>query len=214
MTNELKTLIEDLESALFRYAHITGALELYFMLLEDPALQRAISKVKSGSEIEWKQIHRFMVIGDEIIIWYPELPVETILAQRNALMGYIYGITLSRLIGDLEFYLSSVLKNHFGYTVLSGSAWNPFIKKTGIDLFECKHGKFIYTILQERHKIEHNKARIDRVFLERTDEHNIQHAYKEGDPIQKSHIDVLRTFQVIQEFAKDVDAKVSKLIYQ
>jgi len=212
VTQELKTLMNDLDAAFFRYAHLTGALELYMMVLENTELQRAFSKVISGSEIEWKQIHRFMVLGDKTIIWYPELPVQTILAQKNALSGFLYGITLSRMIGDLDFYLSSVLKSHFGHFETSGSSWERFIQRTGIDLLKCKHGKFIYTTLQERHKIEHNKAQIDRVFLKRMAKRNVQHAYKDGDSIQKSHIDVLLTFQTIRKFAEDVDRKVSKLI--
>lgn len=124
----------------------------------------------------------------------------------------MYGITLSRMIGDLDFYLSSVLQNHFGHVETSGSSWNQFIQKTKIDLLSRKHGKFIYTLLQERHKIEHSKAQIDRVFLERMAKRNVQHAYKEGDSIQKSHIDVLLAHQVIREFAQDVDSEVSRLI--
>lgn len=112
MTDELKALIEDLNAVFFRYAHITGVLELYFMVLENPNLQRAFSKVVSGSEIEWKEIHRFMVVDGKTVTWYPELPVQTILAQKNTLLGYLYGITLSRLIGDLDFYLGSILQNH------------------------------------------------------------------------------------------------------
>ena len=212
MTDELKTLMKDLDAAFFRYAHLTGALELYMMVLENPNLQKAFSKIISGSEIEWKQIHRFMVIDGKIIKWYPELPVQTILDQKNALLGFLYGITLSRMIGDLDFYLSSILKNHFGHLEISGSSWDPFIQKTGIDLLNRKHGEFIYTILQERHKIEHNKARIDRVFLKRMAKRKVQHAYREGDSIQKSHIDVLLTHQAIREFAEDVDIEVSKFI--
>ena len=212
MTDELRTLIEDLDSAFFRYAHISGAIELYMTVLENPNLQRAFTKAISESESEWKEVHRFMVIDGETITWYPALPVQTILAQKNALLGYLYGITLSRMIGDLEFYLGSVLQNHFGHFERSGSSWNQFTQKTKIDLLNRRHGKFIYTILQERHKIEHNKARIDRVFLERMAKHNVQHAYKEGDSIQKSHIDVLLTHQIIREFAEDVDMEVSKFI--
>ncbi|RKY01900.1 MAG: hypothetical protein DRP54_02925 [Spirochaetes bacterium] len=212
MTRELKTLMKDLDAAFFRYAHLTGALELYIMVLENTELQRAFSKVITGSKIEWKQIHRFMVLGEKTIIWYPELPVETILAQKNTLLGFLYGITLSRMIGDLDFYLSSVLKSHFGHLEMGGSTWDSFIQRTGIDLLECKHGKFIYATLQERHKIEHNKAQIDRVFLKRMAKRNVQHAYKKGDSIQKSHVDVLLTFQIIREFAEYVDTKVSELI--
>jgi len=55
MTDELKTLMADLDSAFFRYAHITGALELYMMVLENPKLQLAFGRVISGSEIECKR---------------------------------------------------------------------------------------------------------------------------------------------------------------
>lgn len=208
MTDELKTLMADLDSAFFRYAHVTGALELYMMVLENPGLQLAFSKIISGLETEWKEIHRFMVIDGKTVTWYPELPVQAILAHRNRLLGYLYGITLSRLIGDLDFYLGSILQNHFGHVEVSGNSWNQFIQKTKIDLLSRKHGEFIYTILQERHKIEHNKAQIDRLFLDRMAKQNVHHAYKEGDSIQKSHIDVLLTHQVIREFAEDVDVKL------
>lgn len=211
MTDEFKVLIADLDSAFFRYAHITRAFELYMMVLENPNLQRAFNKVIFGSESDWKEIRRFMVIDGKIVTWYPALSVQTILAQKNSLLGYLYGITISRMIGDLDFYLGSILQNHFGYVEFGGSSWNQFKQKTGINLFSCKHGKFIYTILQERHKIEHNKARIDRIFLERLAKRNVLHAYKEGDSIQKSHIDVLLTHQAIREFAEDVDARISKL---
>jgi len=212
MTEEFKSLISGLDAAFFRYAHITGALELYMLTLENPNLQRAVSKVISGSEIEWKEIHRFMVIDRQTVTWYPELPVQTILAERNALLGFLYGITLSGMIGDLEFYLGSVLKNHFGHVETSGSSWNPFIQKTKIDLLDRRHGKFVYTLLQERHKIEHNQAEIDRVFLKRMAKRNIQHAYKEDDAVQKSHIDVLLAHQAIREFAQDADLEVSNLL--
>lgn len=207
MTEEFITLTNELDSALFRYAHITGSLEFYMLVLENPSLQRVVSKVIPGSETEWKQVHRFMVIDGQTITWYPELPVQAILAEKNALLGYLYGITLSRMIGGIDFYLSSVLKNHFGHVETSGSSWDQFIQKSKIDLLKRKHGTFVYTLLQERHKIEHNKAKIDRGFLERMTKHGVQHTYKEGDSIQKSHMDVLLAHQVIREFAEDVDAR-------
>ncbi len=212
MTEEYNLLKRNLDSAFFRYAHITGAIELYMLVLENPGLQRAISKIISGSETEWKQIHRFMVIDAQMVTWYPELPVETILAEKNALLGFLYGITLSRMIGDLDFYLNSILKNHFGHAETSGSSWDRFIQKTKIDLLSQRHGGFVYTLLQERHKIEHNQAQIDRVFLERMAKRNIQHAYQEGGSIQKSHIDVLLAQQATREFAEDVDLEVSRLL--
>jgi hypothetical protein len=212
MTEELNLLKRNLDSTFFRYAHITGAIELYMSVLENPELQRSMSKVISGSETEWKQIHRFMVIGGQTVTWYPELPVQAILAEKNALLGFMYGITLSRMIGDLDFYLSSLLKNYFGHLETSGSSWDRFIQKTKINLMSRRHGKFVYILLQERHKIEHNQAQIDRVFLERMAKRNIQHAYKEGDSIQKSHLDVLLAHQAIREFAEDVDLEVSRLL--
>jgi len=214
VTEEFRILTNELDSAFFRYAHITGALEFYMLVLENPSLQRVVSKVISGSETEWKQVHRFMVVDGQTITWYPELPVQAILAEKNALLGYLYGITLSRMISDIDFYLSSVLKNHFGHVETSGSSWDQFIQKSKIDLLKRKHGTFVFTLLQERHKIEHNKAKIDRGFLERMTKRGVQHTYKEGDSIQKSHMDVLLAHQVIREFAEDVDAEVSKLIGQ
>lgn len=212
MTQGLQLLMKQLDAALFRYAHITGALEFYMLVLEKPDLQRATSKVMTGSEIEWKQIHRFMVIDGQMVTWYSDLPVQAVLAEKNALLGFLYGITLSRSIGDLDFYLASVLQNYFGHVQTSGSSWDRFIKRTTIDLGRRKHGAFIYALLQKRHKIEHNQARIDRRFLERMAKQNIQHAYREGDAIQKSHIDVLLAHQAIKEFAEDVDLEVTNLL--
>ncbi len=54
-----------------------------------------------------------------------------------------------------------------------------------------RHGRLVYELLQERRKIDHNQAQIDWLFPERTANQNIQHAYKEYDAIQRSHIDVL-----------------------
>ncbi len=213
VTQELKELKNEIDAMFFRYAHLTGALELYMLIIENQNLQKNISKVISGTETEWKEIHRFMIINNQNVTWYPKLPVREILGQKNALLGYLYGVTLSRMIGDIDFYFTSVLKNHFGHIETSGSSWDRFIKKTKIDLLNRKHGNFVYTLLQERHKIEHNKAQIDRGFLERLAKRNVKHTYKEGDSIQKSHIDVLLAKQVIREFAEDVDNEVSKHIF-
>lgn len=212
MTEELTALTRNLDSAFFRYAHITGSVELYMLVLENPELQRAVSKVMSGSETEWKQIHRFMVVDDQTLTWYPELPVQTILAEKNALLGFLYGITLSRMIGDLDFYLGSVLKGHFGHVETSGSSWDRFVQKTKINLLDRRHGTGVYILLQERHKIEHNQAHIDQTFLARMTNRKIEHARKEGDAIEKSHIDVLLAHQAIREFAEDVDVEVSRLV--
>lgn len=212
VTEELKALIGKLDWAFFWYAHITGALEFYMLVLEKPQLQQAVGKVISGTETEWKQIHRFMVVDGQTLTWYPELPVHTVLAEKNALVGFLYGITISRMIGDLDFYLGSVLTNHFGHVETSGNSWEQFIQKTKIDLLRRRHGTFVYKLLQERHKIEHNQAQIDRTFLERMAKRGVQHTYKQGDAIQKSHIDVLLAHQVIRECAEDVDVEVSKII--
>ena len=50
MTEEFNVLVRNLDSSLFRYAHITGALEFYMLTLENPNLQRAVSKIISGSD--------------------------------------------------------------------------------------------------------------------------------------------------------------------
>ncbi len=212
MTEELKAFARNLDSSLFRYAHITGALEFYMMTLENPKLQQAVSRIVSGSDTEWRQIHRFMVVNGQPVTWYPELPVQAVLGEKNALLGFLYGITLSRVIGDLDFYLTSVLQNHFDHVEKSGNSWDAFKQKTKIDLQTCKHGEFVYVLIQERHKIEHNQAQVDRVFLERTAKHNIKHVYNEGDSIQKSHVDVLLAHEVVKEFAEDIDTEVGKLI--
>jgi len=212
MTEEFTALTRDLDSAFFRYAHITGSVELYMLVLANPELQRVISKVISGSETEWTQIHRFMIVDGQSFTWYPELPAPAILAAKNTLLGFMYGITLSRMIGDLEFYLGSVLKNHFGHVETSGSSWDRFVQKTTIDLLNRRHGTGVYTLLQERHKIEHNQAQIDRTFLARLTNRKIEDARKEGDHIEKSHIDVLVAHQSIREFAEDVDVEVSRLL--
>ncbi len=212
MTREFKELKNEIDATFFRYAHLTGAVELYMLVLETPNLQKNISKVMSGAEIKWKEIHRFMIVDNQTVTWYPELPVRKILGQKNALLGYLYGVTLSHIIGGIDFYLTSILKNNFGHVETSGSSWETFIAKTKIDLLNRKHGKFVYTLIQERHKIEHNKAQIDRGFLERLAKRDVKHTYKEGDSIQKSHIDVLLANQAIREFAEDVDSEISKLI--
>jgi hypothetical protein len=208
MTEDLRLLIQNLESGFFRYAHITGALEFYMMMLEMPELQKRLT----DSEIEWKQIHRFMNIDGQMITWYPELPVATILSAKLSLLGFLHGVTLSRIVGDLDYYITSVLKNHFGHTEFSGSAWNVFVKKTGIKLLKCKNGEIAFTLLQERHKIEHNQAHIDSKFLERMQKTDIKHAYRVGDSIQKSHLDILAAQQSILEFAQDVDLELSKIL--
>lgn len=205
MSKELKLLEHDLDATFFRYAHLTGAIELYMMVLQNRQLQKAFSQIVSGSEIEWREIHRFMVLEGKTIIWYPALSIQSILDNQPTLIGYLYGITLSSFIGDIDYYLCSVLKNHFGILNNSGSSLDQFIKTVNVDLSNVKNGEFIYTLLQERHKIEHNKAQIDRKFLERLAKSNIKHVYKEGDKIQKTHIDILMTNQAIREFALDID---------
>ena len=212
MTKELNVLMAELNSAFFRYAQITGALEFYMLVLKTPALQLAVSKTLTGTETEWKQIHRFMDLGGQRVTWYPELPVADVLKQKLSLLGYLYGVTLSRMIGDLDYYLASVLKSHFAQADTSGSCWELFVRETKIDLLKRQHGEFVYTLLQERHKIEHNKAAIDRGFLERLAKRNLKTTYSEGDSIQKSHVDVLLANQVVREFATDVDGEVTKLL--
>ena len=212
MIKELEEFINEIDLAFFMYAHITGSVEFYMLVLEKPELQRVVSKVISGNEIEWKQLHRFMLINGQAVTWYPELPVHKIIAGKNALLGFIYGITLSRMVSSIDYYLNYILKNYFGYNEIGGSSWQQFINKTMIDLLNLSHGKFVYTLLQERHKIEHNQAKIDRVFLERMAKFDVKHTYKDGDAIQKSHIDILLTHKIIREFGEDVAGEVERII--
>jgi len=251
MTDELNALISDLDLMFFRYACITGAIDLFEIVLGYPYLQRALSKdkksgkmmiasglkkgkssLKTGKraeiidieiprgflflELNWQkqEIHRSMMLDDEEKIWYPELPIKKILAKMEDIWDFVYGIIVSRFVSVLEVYFSSVLLNYFSVPAMSGSSWGAFITKTKIDLLECKHGQSIYTLIQERHKIEHCKARIDNRFIERMYKKSTQHAYKEGDVIQKNHLDILAAHQTIREFAADVDAKLSGLIRQ
>ncbi|MDO8544565.1 MAG: hypothetical protein Q7S40_29340 [Opitutaceae bacterium] len=206
MTTEYSSFERDLDAAFFNYAHLTGAVELYIQVLETPALQRAFSKTISGQEIEWKMIHRFMSLANQTVVWYPELPVGTILQQKNTIIGLLYGIFLSRMIGLVDYYFSSVLKSRFCHTEKSGSSWDAFSQKAKIDLLVRKNGAQVYSLLQERHKIEHNKAQIDQTFVDRMLKKGVTHSYAAGDSIQKSHLDVLAARDAIKEFVADVDS--------
>lgn len=205
MAAEYGDFEHDLDAAFFNYAHITGAVELYMQVLEAPSLQRAFSKTLAGQEIEWKTIHRFMTLDSQNVEWYPSLPVPEVVQQRNELIGLLYGIFIGRMIGSVDHYLSSVLKSRFAHTEKSGSSWDTFSQKAKIDLLACKNGAAVYSLFQERHKIEHNKAQIDQTFVDRMMKNGITHSYAVGDSIQKSHLDVLAAHAAIREFVADVD---------
>jgi hypothetical protein len=212
MTPELSSLFSDLGSSFFRYAHITGALEAYMEILLSRDLQKAYSKTISGSEGEWVQIHRHMVVDGINVKWYPELPVGNIVGQKAALFNFLYGVTLGRMIEDLDLYFTSILRDYFKQVETTTNSWTRFTQKTGIDLFLCKHGTFACNLLQDRLMIEHNKVRIDRSFLTQMSKQQISHVYDKGDATQKNHIDVVLVYQVIREFAGDADAAFSKMI--
>ena len=205
MTAEYDDFEHDLDAAFFNYAHISGAVELYMQVLEAPSLQRAFSKTLAGQEIEWKTIHRFMTFDSQNVEWYPSLPVQEVVQQKNELIGLLYGIFIGRMIGSVDHYLSSVLKSRFAHTEKSGSSWDTFSQKAKIDLLACKNGAAVYSLFQERHKIEHNKAQIDQTFVDRMMKNGITHSYAVGDSIQKSHLDVLAAHAAIREFVADVD---------
>jgi len=211
MTAELTVLFSDLASSFFKYAHISGAIEAYMEILLSPSLQKTVGKVISGSEIEWSQIHRSMIVEGINVKWYPELPVQNIVSQKDPLLHFLYGVTLSRMIEDLDVYFASTLRNYFREFEASENSWTRFTQKTGIDLLACKYGAFVSRLLQDRQKIEHNKARIDRVFLNQMSKQHVSHVYNKGNAVQKNHIDVVLTYQVIREFAGDVDSALSKL---
>lgn len=206
MTAEFCNFKRDLDAAFFNYAHITGAVELYMQVLEVPALQRALSKTLTDQESQWNSIHRFMRLDNQNVEWYPSLPVQVVTQQKNDFIGLLYGIFISRMIGSVEYYFSSVLKNRFAHTEKSGSSWSTFSQKAKIDLLDCKNGSVVYLLLQERHKIEHNKAQIDQTFVDRMMKDGITHSYTVGDSIQKSHLDILAAHTAIREFISHVDS--------
>jgi hypothetical protein len=209
MTTEYKTFEQDLESSFFHYAHLTGAVELYMLLIETPSLQQAFSRTMTGNDIKWKTIHRFMNLGSQTVVWYPQLPIKEIVQQKNALIGLLYGIFVGRMIGCVDYYLASVLRNRFGHGEKSGSCWDAFCQKAKIDLLKRKNGPQVYSLLQERHKIEHNKAQIDQTFVDRMMKKGVTHSYADGDSIQKSHLDVLAARDAIREFVSDVDILIT-----
>jgi hypothetical protein len=212
MTAELPALYSDLASSFFRYAHISGALEVYMDVLLSRDLQKTYSRIMSGAEREWEQIHRFMVVDGINVKWYPELPVQNVVSQKRSLFDFVYGVTLSHMIGDLEIYFNAIMRNYFKETEVSGNSWTRFAQKTGIDLRASKHGAFVCSLLRDRELIEHGRARVDRVFLSQMSKQQISHVYGKGDAVQKNHIDVVLTYQAIREFAGEVDAAFSKMI--
>lgn len=209
MSNELEQFKSDLSEIFFSYAHITAAIELYMITLETTKIQCAISESLFDSGEEWKTIHRFMDLDGKRIEWYPALPAEEIHSRKNFLLGSIYGVYISKMIGCVNSYFEAVLESKTGHTVKSGSCWEKFSDIMKVDLFQCKNGSDIYLWLQERNKIEHTKARIDQTFVDRLLKKGITHSYSSGDSIQKSHLDVLATRTAMIEFASDIDSKIS-----
>jgi hypothetical protein len=205
MATEYDDFERDLDAAFFNYAHISGAVEMYMQVLESSALQRSFSKTLSGQEMEWKTIHRYMTLDSQDVEWYPTLPVAEVVKQKNDLIGLLYGVFLGRMIGSVDHYFSSVLKSRFDHMEISGSCWDVISQKAKIDLRACKNGAVVYSLVQERNKIEHNKAQIDQTFVDRMMKKGITHSYAVGDPIQKSHLDVLAAHAAIREFIADVD---------
>ena len=62
-----------------------------------------------------------MIVDGKKIEWYPALPTEKVVAQKDSLLGSIYGIYLSKMIGCIDSYLSAVLQGKKGHTEKSGS---------------------------------------------------------------------------------------------
>lgn len=205
MATEYDDFERDLDAAFFNYAHISGAVEMYMQVLESSALQRSFSKTLSGQEMEWKTIHRYMTLDSQEFEWYPTLPVAEVVKQKNNLIGLLYGVFLGRMIGSVDHYFLSVLKSRFGHMEISGSCWDVISQKAKVDLLACKNGTVVYSLLQKRNKIEHNKAQIDQIFVDRMMKKGITHSYAVGDSIQKSHLDVLAAHAAIREFVADVD---------
>jgi hypothetical protein len=212
MTPELDKFVASLETSFFRYAHLSGAVELYMLVLETPALQHAANRHMSAPEKDWREIHRFMVVDGQSTEWYPPMPLSAILAQRFSLLGFLYGVTLSGIVSDLDLYLASALRAYFKKVVTSGSAWDTFTAITGIPLLDLPDGHAVYTLLQERHKIMHNHGRIDQLFIDRLSRSGVADTRSPGDSIQKSHLDVLHSVQLIRRFTALVDERLSELL--
>ncbi len=210
MTSEFKIFIKDMDAAFFRYAHLSGAVEIYMLILESKDLQKSFSKILTNQETEWKKIHRYMVINNQTTVWYPELPINSILSEKNSLLGFLYGITLGSFVASFDYYLSSILVKQYGIKNTTGNSWKRFSEITNIRLDNFENSKFIYTLIQERHKIEHNKARIDNKFLANMNLMGVEHVYTIGDSIQKSHIDILLTNDIIRKFTNDIDVALRK----
>jgi hypothetical protein len=209
MSKELDHFKANIEDLFFGYAHITGAVEIYILALENKNLQSAFSKSLFNSNQEWKTVHRFMIIDEVNIKWYPDLPTETIAKQKHSLFGFLYGTYLGKMIASIDFYFSSVLYSKTGQSSKSGSSWGDFSKNMKIDLLQCENGKDIFLWLQERHKIEHNNGKIDEIFVDKMLKKCVTHSYLSGDTIQKSHLDVLAAYNAIINFVIDVDKKVN-----
>lgn len=205
MYTELTELLDGIDSLFFKYAQITGALEYYFLTLERSDIQKLVSKTLSNHESEWKTINRYMVLDNQEIEWHPDTPVETILSQRNDIVGFIYGVILARMIGEFDYYLFNLLKNRRGIVSTNGSSWGKFSETFNLNLLTLNNGDFVFSILQERHKIEHNRAIIDDKFLKNMNLSGVFHKYSAGDSIQKSHLDILATHQAITSLAKEID---------
>jgi hypothetical protein len=86
-----------------------------------------------------------MTLDSQEVELYPTLPVPQIVKQKYDLIGLLYGIFLGRMIGLVDHYLSSFLKNKFGHMDKSGSCWDVFLKKLRLS---CSHARTVLSFIR------------------------------------------------------------------
>lgn len=214
MTIEYEALRRHLESGLNRYALATSGVEFLFECFSHPEIQAAFSHVLSrGTNVTpWRGFQRFVVVEGKEEIWWGPYPIPELLPHRETIIWDLVGQTVSRFVGDVDYYLAQVLRNHFATGEITGSAWNTFERTTRINLVGKRHGDFVYTAIQERHKVEHNRSVVDERFIRALQAKGIPNSYSLGDRIQRGHFDVMKSYQAFSKFAADVDAELEALL--
>lgn len=138
--------------------------------------------------------------------------IPDILSHKETIIWWIVGETLNWFVASVDYYMAEILRNHFGKTVTSGNAWADFEKTTRINLLALPHGAMVYTAIQERHKVEHNRSQIDERFVKNMVAKGIDHRYKVGESVEKGHFDVVKTVEAFREFANVLDQEVERVI--
>lgn len=211
MTSERQLLDRQLESAVNRYAIVTGALELFFLIVESPRAQVALGNALSGvtDTPEWREFGRFVGSGENAETWWGPVPIDDLRPHKDTLIHDLVGKTLTEMIGAVDYYLSALLKSRFGRSDLSGSAWAAFERASGLQLLQLPNGEFVYRAIQERHKVEHNRSVIDERFLNALDKKGVSHSYVRGSQVERGHFDVMSSYKAFRQFADRIDEELA-----